>query len=123
MTYESGRRYARIASTPDRQIKVKFKQKEMQEISHQIEVRDISEVGIGLKVPLGKRFLKEGLMLEDMALTLPGVGKCVLSGKVVYKRLGHLGLEFVNYDEAEFKKLEQFTARATKEVKSADRSS
>jgi c-di-GMP-binding flagellar brake protein YcgR len=123
MSYDAVRRYPRIESTPERPIKIAFKQKEMQEISHQIDVRDISEVGIGLKVPLGKRFLKEGLMLEDIEITLPGVGKCVLSGKIVYKRLGHCGLEFVDYDPAEFKKLEQFTGRASSEVKTTGKGS
>jgi|GEM_PF-6736808 len=121
MSYDTDRRHTRIKSTPERPILVKFKQKEMQEIAHQVEVKDISDVGIGLKVPLGKRFLTEGLIFEDMEISLPGGDKCVLSGKIVYKRLGHCGIEFMNSATAEHRKLEQFTERAdNKAVSEAD---
>ncbi len=79
-----------------------------------MKVRDISMVGIGIKVPLGKRFLKEGLVVEDMVISLPGTGKCTLSGRIVYKRLGHVGIEFLDSKPTEYRKLEEFTSRELK---------
>jgi c-di-GMP-binding flagellar brake protein YcgR len=111
MKFNKVRKYPRVASKPDDPITVSFKQKELQELTLQMEVRDISMVGIGIKVPLGKRFLKEGLVVEDMVISLPGTGKCTLSGKIVYKRLGQIGIEFMDSKPTEYRKLEEFTSR------------
>jgi c-di-GMP-binding flagellar brake protein YcgR len=115
MHYDKVRKHPRIASTPDNPITISFKEKELQELTPQMEIRDISLVGIGIKIPLGKRFLKEGLLIEDMEISLPGFGKCTLSGKIVYKRLGHVGIEFINGKPTEQRKLEKFTSQKTKD--------
>lgn len=114
MQFDKVRKHPRVGSNPDDPITVSFKQKELQELTPQMEVRDISMVGLGLKVPLGKRFLKEGLIVEDMVIMLPGTGKCTLSGRIVYKRLGHVGIEFMDSKPTEFRKLEEFTSRELK---------
>jgi hypothetical protein len=114
MHFDKVRKHPRIASTPENPIIVLFKQKELQELTPQMEIRDISMVGIGIKVPLGKRFLKEGLVIDDMEISLPGTGKCTLSGRIVYKRLGQIGIEFTNGSPTEYSKLEEFTSRELK---------
>lgn len=114
MQSDKVRKYPRIASRPENPITVSFKQKELQELTPQMQVRDISMVGMGIKVPLGKRFLKEGLVVEDMVIALPGTGKCTLSGRVVYKRLGQIGIEFMDGKPTEYRKLEEFTSKELK---------
>jgi hypothetical protein len=114
MHFDKVRKHPRIASTSENPITVIFKQKELQELTPQMEVRDISMVGIGIRVPLGKRFLKEGLIIDDMEISLPGTGKCTLSGRIVYKRLGQIGIEFTNGSPTEYRKLEEFTSRELK---------
>ena len=108
MSYDKSRKHVRIDSEPEEPIIVSFKQPELKELSQRIEVKDISLEGLGLKVPLGSRVLKEEMVINEFELMLPGAVKCVFSGKVVYKRLNHCGIEFINIDPAERWKLEIF---------------
>lgn len=102
------RKRVRIESTPEEPITVSFRQPELKEMKSRIKVRDISVNGLGLTVPLGSRAIKEGLVIEGMEIRLPGAIKCVFSGRVVYKKLGHCGVEFVDSSPAEQRKLQAF---------------
>ncbi len=57
------------------------------------------------------------MVIEGMEIKLPGSIKCVLSGKVVYKRLGNCGIEFVEVAPAELRKLRAYTSLREKEQK------
>lgn len=109
------RKHFRVASTAEEPITVSFRQPELKKLESRIEVRDVSVEGLGLKVPLGARELKEGMVIEGMEIGLPGAAKCVLTGAVVYKRLGHCGIRFVESDSAETRKLRAFTSLKEKE--------
>jgi c-di-GMP-binding flagellar brake protein YcgR len=117
MSYGKSRKHDRIESEPEEPIIVLFKQPELKELSRRIEVKDVSLEGLGLKVPLGSKVLKQERVIKDFELMLPGAVKCVFSGKVVYKRLSHCGIEFINIDPAERWKLEIFIAGKRQEQK------
>ncbi len=110
MSDDKTRKHGRIESEPGASIIVSFKQPELKELSQRIEVKDVSLEGLGLKVPLGSKVLKQEMVIKDFELMLPEAVKCVFSGKVVYKRLSHCGIEFINIDSAERWKLEIFIA-------------
>lgn len=111
------RKHFRVESTNEEIIKIAFKQPELKKLESRIEVKDISLRGLGLKVPLGVRALKEGMIIEDIEIRLPVAGRCFFSGKIVYKRLGHCGIEFLDGDPLERRKLEAFTSLKEKERK------
>ncbi len=113
---ELNRKSLRLVPSPENPIKIVFGRKELQKLSSKIKLVDISVGGIGLELPDAKSILKVGMLIEYIELSIPGEGKCTLSGKVILVQGEKCGIEFLQIDEYEIRKIARYIFKREREI-------
>ncbi len=119
------RDYLRVPPSVADPVKVSFTQEELEGIAPFIKVRNISIGGIMIQisdaVPGRDGFLPSGCLIEQMRLSLPRQGACMMTGIVRFTYGSLRGIEFLR-NEQEQKRLARYVHQREVELLGHDTS-
>ena len=98
----------RVAPSQGDPVKVVFKQKDLQKLSSQIKVLDISVGGIKLQIPDAESIIAAGMPIEKMEISIPDEGVCVLTGNVTFVKGEQCGISFLQSGDQETNKIAKY---------------
>ena len=102
------RQALRLEPSQGHPIKVAFKQKDLQKLSSQIKVLDISVGGIRLQIPDAESIVKPGMSIRNMEVSIPDEGVCVLTGSITFIKGEQCGIEFLRSGDHELNKIARY---------------
>ncbi len=102
------RQALRLEPSQGHPVKVVFKQKDLQKLSSQINVLDISVGGIRLQIPDAESIVTVGMSIKNMEVSIPDEGICVLTGKITFMKGEQCGINFLQSGDHEINKIARY---------------
>jgi len=98
----------RLEPSQEQPIKILFKQKELRKPSSEIKVLDISVGGIKLQIQDAEKIVTVGMPINNMEVSIPDEGVCVLTGNVTFVKGDQCGINFLQSGDHEINKIARY---------------